>query len=221
MTKTNNEKDTNKQTSVTEVTTTVTPAKDMSLSSSKNPTAHTTTARHTTTVQYTTSNTYRKEKENENGDVWMQRFTPSTFSKMHAQIYPIIATILFKPEYTHHHFQTNWNTIHSDEHKPTMTSKMSWRQMTQCLGISDFSQYKDFVYKCPEINTKIKIIAHKSTIEFGIISTSTNHTDITKEDKIESSPLQPTRTSLNFISKCGSRTLHGHKTTNPTQPFPI
>ncbi len=170
----------------------VTSAKDMSLPSSKNSTAHPATARRTAMEQLATNTTHKKEKENGNEDVWLQRFTPSTFSKMHSQIYPIIEDILLKPEHTNHPFQTKWHALHSNDHKPAMASKMSWRQMTQCLGISDFSQYKDFVYNCPEINTKITIIAHKNTIEFGIRPESTECIDITYTDKVDAIPLEHT-----------------------------
>ena len=119
MTKTNNQKDNNNRNLVNEVTTMVTPAKEMPLPSPKNSTAHNATMHHTTMVQPTTSTTHKTEKENGNGAIWLQQFTPSTFSKMHSQIYPIIEYILLKPEYSNHRFQPNWHTLHSDEHKPS------------------------------------------------------------------------------------------------------
>jgi hypothetical protein len=80
---------------------------------------------------------------------WMQRFTASTFGKLHAQIYPIMNKLTSLPENQNHAFHKKWQDTLSFHNKQPMTHKMTWKQMEQCLGISDFSQYKDFVLQCP------------------------------------------------------------------------
>jgi hypothetical protein len=71
MTKTNNQKNNINRNLVNEVTTMVTPAKEMPLPSPKNSTAHNATMHHTTMVQPTTSTTHKTEKENGNGAIWL------------------------------------------------------------------------------------------------------------------------------------------------------
>jgi hypothetical protein len=72
---------------------------------SKNSTAHTSPVHHTTSIQLATSTHSTNKKENGNGEVWLQYYTPSTFSKVHPQIQPLIEDISQKPEYQSHTFQ--------------------------------------------------------------------------------------------------------------------
>jgi F0F1-type ATP synthase membrane subunit b/b' len=51
--------------------------------------------------------------------------------------------------------------------------------------------------------------------------TFTDHIKTLKIPSNQEKPNHPTKHRSTLYSKCGSRTLHGHKTTSPTQPLPI
>lgn len=203
--------DNNKPKLNTEATPTVPSVKDMSLLFSKNSTAHTAPVHRTTPVPPDFSTLSITTIENENGTVWLQRYTPSTFNKAHSQIYPLIQDILQKPENQSHPFQAKWQKLHSNDHKPSMTSKMSWRQMTQCLGIMELNQYKTFVYKCPELHTKIKILAHKNAMELGIIPQPPDRTNNHTTDDIDNIHLdlqQPNEVTAEYPILCTDQSDH-------------
>jgi hypothetical protein len=98
----------------------------------------------------------------------MNRYTTSTFSKAHALLYPILDTLASLPEQNQTLFQQRWQDLISSCNKQPMQLKMTWKQMEQCLGISDFSQYRDFILQCPNNQNYVKLIAHKNALEMGI-----------------------------------------------------
>lgn len=126
--------------------------KDMSLPPAENHTAHTAPASHTAPVQHATC-IKKKWRHIMVTMIYTIHIQEDTFSTL-----PNHLRNLQKPEYKNNSLQIRWNNLHSNNHKPPMTSKMSWMQMAQCLEILEVTHSKDFVYKCPKLETKIKII---------------------------------------------------------------
>lgn len=91
----------------------------------------------------------------------MHRYTTSTFSKAHALLYPILDALALLPYQNQTVFQQRWQYLMSSHTNQPMQLNMTWKQMEQCLGILDFSQYRDFVLQCPNIHY-VKLIAHKN-----------------------------------------------------------
>ncbi len=49
---------------------------------------------------------------------------------------------------------------------------MTWKQVQKCLGVTDFSQSRDFIMQCPMIHNHVLLVAHKNAIKMGIMSHS-------------------------------------------------
>ena len=99
---------------------------------------------------------------------WMYRYTVTTFDQLHAELYPILHELAMQKINDDSYFCKKWKQFTS-RNQLKMTPKMTWKQAQECLGISDLSQYKDFVLQCPKIQDRIKITYNKGAIEMGVI----------------------------------------------------
>lgn len=102
--------------------------------------------------------------DQENTEQWKTRHTAATFPKLHGTVYQYI-DLLVKQNPKSPYSQQWRRLTDSKQDSQSMFKRMNWTQIGNCLGIKDFHQYCEFVMKCPEIKTYLKLTVHKGAFE--------------------------------------------------------
>jgi hypothetical protein len=114
-----------------------------------------------------------------NNEPWMETATPGKFPIFQQMIFPIIESLIKKPEYTNHAFLKKWKHLKKIPNIP-MTADITWRNIKVLLGINNLHQYQDFLAQCPALNTVVVLRSSattKSGFDYGVIPTSTPSAD--------------------------------------------
>jgi hypothetical protein len=132
-----------------------------------------------------------------NTEPWIYRYTTTTFEQLHAILFPLMHEIAMLKENEHSYFAKRWKQLIARD-QLSMTPTMTWKQTQECLGISDLTQYKDFVLKCPKIQEHIKITSTKGTIDMGMLGPEQVSLEPQNKRNSDTSILQSISTNSSF-----------------------
>jgi hypothetical protein len=113
----------------------------------------------------TTNTTYTFDSTD---DIWFEICTSNMFKNFQRYIYPLIISIVEKPEYQQHPFIKQWNDMRN---KYVINERTSFPTLKRHFHFEDVKAYATFIQQCPEIKQYIIIRPVKHIphgIEFGI-----------------------------------------------------